>query len=378
MARTTPLADLTLGDTRISSLADLLVNYSVRVGVGDWTLITGDVTALPLIREVYACVLQAGGHPQTLITDERLTLTLIQRATDEQLNWLPPGDLEMFERADVFINLSGAQNTRARMQADPTRQALRHLAQREMFETYLRRSASGDLRWVTTRFPTQASAQEAEMSLAEYEAFIYQACKLDRPDPAESWRAVSRKQQAIVEWLTGKEEIRAEGPQCDLRFSVAGRRWINADGRYNMPDGEIFTCPVEASVEGWVRFTYPGVREGSVVEEAELTFSMGKVSQASASKGEAFLKSQLATDAGASVMGEFAIGTNDEVTHFSGDALFDEKMAGTIHMALGHGLEQAGGVNKSAMHWDLVTNMRDGGKIFADGELFYDSGEFKI
>ncbi len=305
-------------------------------------------------------------------------LTLLQNATDEQLVWFPPGDLDAFERADVFINLAGAQNTRALTQVDPARQALRHLGRREIFETYLRRSASGDLRWVTTIYPTQASAQEAEMSLSEYEAFVYQACKLDRSNPAEAWADLSRQQAGIIEWLNGKEEIHAEGPHCDLRFTLAGRRWINADGRYNMPDGEIYTCPVEDSVAGWVHFSYPGVWGGRSVDGVQLTFSEGKVVEASATKGEDFLKSLLATDPGASVMGEFAIGTNDEITRFSGEALFDEKIGGTIHMALGHGLEAAGGVNKSTLHWDLVTEMRDGGRIFADGDLFYELGEFKI
>ncbi|MGA9191626.1 MAG: aminopeptidase [Anaerolineales bacterium] len=371
-------AEVILGDPRISRMADLLVNYSVRVGGGDWTLIAGDISALPLIREVHRSVLMAGGHPQILITDEHISLTLLQLATDEQLDWVAPGEREMFERADVFINVSGAQNTRALTRVDPTRQAKRHLAKREMFEAYLRRSASGDLRWVTTRFPTQASAQEAEMSLSEYETFIYQACKLNRPDPIAEWERLSRSQQSIIDWLRGKQEIRLTGPNCNLRLSVAGRKWVSGDGRNNMPDGEVFTSPVEDSAEGWVRFTYPLVWTGQVVEGAELTFSKGNVVKATASKGEAFLRSQLAMDAGAGVMGEFAIGTNQEITRFSGDALFDEKIGGTIHVAMGHGFEQAGGMNKSALHWDLVTDMRDGGRITADGELFYESGAFTI
>jgi len=367
-----------LGDSRIARLADLLVNYSVRVRVGDWTLVSGDVSALPLIREVHLAVLQAGGHPHVRLTDERLKQNLLRQATDEQLTWFPPTDLTLFQEADVFISLVGSQNTRALTYVDPVRQALHRVGRREVFETYFRRSDSGELRWVIARFPTMAGAQEAEMSLAEYEEFVYQACKVDRPDPNGDWEDLFRRQQAIADWLKDKKEIRVSGPNCDLRLSVAGRTWINAGGRKNMPDGEIFTSPVEDSAEGWVEFSYPGVQAGRVVEGVKLTFAEGKVIEASAAKGEALLKTQLAIDSGSNVMGEFAIGTNDEVARFSGDALFDEKMGGTIHMALGHGFEEAGGVNKSSLHWGLVTDMRDGGQIFADGELFYESGEFKI
>jgi aminopeptidase len=365
-------------DTRLTRLADLLVNYSVEVGVGEWALIAGDVSALPLIREVHRAVIEAGGRPQVVIRDEHLALDLLKRGTDDQLGWVSPTELQVFQNADVFINLVASQNTRAMTDVDPARQAMRHVAQREMFETYLERSASGELRWVTTRFPTQASAQEAELSLREYEDFIFNACKLDQDDPAAAWEEQRRRQAAIIDRLKGKEIIRVEGPNCDLRLSVAGRRWMNAAGRNNMPDGEIYTSPVEDSAQGWVRFTYPGIRLGRAVDGIELTFSEGRVVSASAVQGEDFLTSELATDPGASVLGEFAIGTNDEITRYSGDALFDEKIGGTIHMALGHGLEDAGGVNKSALHWDLVTDMREGGRIFAGGELVYESGEFKI
>jgi aminopeptidase len=367
-----------LTDLRTIRLADTLVNYSLDTRPNDWTVIFGEMGALPLVREVYRSVVESGGRPQVVMTDERLTKTLLTFGTDEQIQWQSPTDMELFERADALIYLSGSENTRALTQADPVRQTLRQAARRPMLETYLSRSAAGDLRWVITRFPTQANAQEAEMSLTEYEDFVYAGCRVDLPDPVASWRELSARQQQIVDWLKGRQEMKVEGPNCDLRFSVAGRPWINSDGHYNMPDGEVFTSPVEDSAEGWIRFSYPLVYQGRQVDGVELTLSGGRVTHASAAKEEAFLLSQLGVDEGARVVGEFAIGNNPGITQHTGDALFDEKIGGTIHMAVGHGLEFAGGVNKSAIHWDMVTAMGPGSRIQADGEIFYESGEFVI
>lgn len=367
-----------MADTRMTRLADLLVNYSVQTRPGEWTVIFGEMGALPLVREVYRSVLDSGGLPQVVIIDDRLTERLLLHGTDEQIQWQPPTDLAIYEQADVMIYLVGSQNTRALSQVDPVRQALRQAGRRKLFETYLQRSAAGELRWVMTRHPTEANAQEAEMSLAEYADFIYAGCRVDLSDPVGSWREVSRQQQAIVDWLKGRKALRVEGPNCDLSFSVAGRPWINSDGHYNMPDGEVFTCPVEDSGQGWIRFVYPAVFGGRQVEGVELTLEGGRVTAASATKEAAFLMSQLDLDEGSRVIGEFAIGNNPGITRHTGDALFDEKIGGTIHLAVGHGLEFAGGVNKSAIHWDMVTDMGTDSRILADGKVFYESGHFII
>ncbi len=367
-----------MADEHTTRLADLLVNYCVQTRPNEWTVILGEMGALPLVREVYRSVLELGGLPQAVMVDDRLTETLLFQGSDEQIQWQPPTELALFEQVDVMIYLAGSQNTRALTRADPVRQALRQSGRRKQFETYLRRSAAGELRWVLTRHPTQASAQEAEMSLSEYEDFVYTGCRVDLPDPVASWRQVSARQQVIVDWLKGRKELKVEGPNCDLRLSIDGRPWINSDGHYNMPDGEVFTCPVEDSAEGWIRFVYPAVFSGHQVEGVELTLEGGRVTAASATKEEAFLMSQLDLDEGSRVIGEFAIGNNPGITRHTGDALFDEKIGGTIHLAVGHGLEFAGGVNKSAIHWDMVTDMGTDSRILADGQVFYEAGHFII
>lgn len=181
-----------------------------------------------------------------------------------------------------------------------------------------------------------------------------------------------------MDWLSGKDEVVVKGPNVDLKLSIKGRNFINSDGKTNMPSGEIFTGPVEDSVEGWVRFTYPAIRLGREVEGIELKFEKGKVVEATAEKNEPFLLEMLEVDEGARYVGEFAIGTNKRINRFIKNMLFDEKTGGTIHMALGAGYPQTGSVNKSGIHWDMICDMRDGGQIYVDGELFYEAGEFKI
>jgi aminopeptidase len=216
------------------------------------------------------------------------------------------------------------------------------------------------------------------MSLGEFEDFVYQACRADEADPVASWQAFSQRQDRLVEWLVGKKDVEVQGPNVDLRLSVQGRRFINAGGHLNMPDGELYTSPVEDSVQGWIRFTYPAIHDGHEVEGIELQFEKGRVVEASAAKNEAFLISQLDVDAGARYLGEFAIATNDRIDRFTRNILFDEKIGGTIHLALGNGFPQAGSKNTSAIHWDMICDMRHGGRIKVDGKVVYDSGAFAI
>jgi len=245
-------------------------------------------------------------------------------------------------------------------------------------EISMRRSAAGELRWVGTLFPTNAYAQEADMSLSEFQDFVYGACHVDKADPSAEWRKVSLEQQRLVDWLKGKDQLRVQGPSVDLTLSIAGRTFINSDGKRNMPSGEIFTGPVEDSVNGWVRFSYPAIVAGREISGVELVFEEGKVVRASAEKNEEFLLSALESDEGARYLGEFAIGTNYGIDRFTKNILYDEKIGGTIHMALGSGYPETGSKNKSSIHWDMICDMRNGGKIFADGELIYDTGDFRI
>jgi len=227
-------------------------------------------------------------------------------------------------------------------------------------------------------FPTAAHAQDAQMSLTDFENFVFRATFCDQEDPVAAWRAVSERQQRIVDHLAGKREVVVTGPDVDLRLSIAGRTFVNSDGRRNMPSGEVFTGPVEDSVEGWARFRYPAIHNGRAVEGIVLRFEGGRVVEATAERNQDYLLAMLDTDEGARRLGEWAIGTNDRIDRFIGNILYDEKIGGTIHMAVGAGYPETGSQNRSALHWDMICDMRGGGRITVDGEPFYDSGRFLI
>lgn len=369
---------LSMSDPRVVKLARLLTTYSVAVRPEDKVLVRTALGAMPLALEVYRAVLQAGGHPHLLLHDTLLDEILFKEAGTEQLNYVSPFTALAYETFDCLISLAGASNTRALSGVKPALQQQVQRAQRHLSETFMRRQATGELRWVTTLFPTEAYAQDADMSLSEFETFVYHACYLDQDDPAAFWQASAARSQRACDWLAQRRELRVQGPDVDLRLSVAGRTWINGDGRHNMPCGEIFTGPVEASVDGWVRFTYPAIMAGREVEGVELHFAEGRVVEARARKNEAFLLEMLNTDEGARYLGEFAIGVNSGIQRFTRNILFDEKIGGTIHMALGRSYPDSGGQNVSAIHWDMICDMRQGGQIWADGELFYDSGRFLL
>ncbi|MDP9367183.1 MAG: aminopeptidase, partial [Chloroflexota bacterium] len=263
-------------------------------------------------------------------------------------------------------------------QVDPARQTVFQSARSELFQTFMRRAAEGTMTWVGTLFPTDAYAQDAGMATSDYADFVFQACKLDQSDPVAAWQEVHERQQRLIDWLAGKQQVHLTGPDVDLTLSIAGRTWINADGRRNFPDGEIFTGPVEESVNGTVRFSFPVVVAGREVQDVRLRFEAGKVVEASAAQNEAFLLQQLDTDPGARYLGEFAFGTNFGITEFTKNILFDEKIGGTVHMAVGAGYPQTGSRNQSAVHWDLICDLREGGQVDVDGEPFLRNGAFVV
>jgi aminopeptidase len=348
------------------------------VRAGDHVAISGSPAAAPLITATYREVLRAGGYPYSFVALPGLDTLLYAEASDDQLTHVSRVDAMVRNEFDGLIAIRSETNTRALSGVDPARQALRQRAYAPLMEAFMRRGASGELRWCSTLFPTEAYAQDADMSLADFEDFVYGATYADQDDPVAHWRAMHDTQQRYVDWLKGKRQITVTGPNADLRLSIEGRTFINSDGKHNMPSGEIFTGPVEDSVEGWVRFSYPAVTHGREVDGIELVFEAGRVVKATATKNEAFLLAQLDTDPGARVLGEWAIGTNDRIDRFTKSILFDEKIGGTIHMAVGAGYPETGSTNKSAVHWDMICDMRSGGRIAADDEVFYDSGRFLI
>jgi aminopeptidase len=365
-------------DPRVTNLARTLVQYSTEIQPNDRVAIVGEPPATPLIHEVYREVLRAGGHPHLMLKFEGMEYLLFSEANDDQLNYVSPFERQIYEEFEALISMRSQSNTRALSNIDPARQQIHAKARTELRNIFAERSAAKELKWVGTMFPTQAYAQDAEMSLAEFEDYVYGTTYADTEDPVAMWQKIHDEQQRLVDWLAGKKHVEVRGPDIDLSLSIEDRVFVNSDGKRNMPSGEIFTGPVEESANGWVRYTYPAVLRGREVEGIELHFEDGKVVKASAKKNEDFLIKMLDTDPGARYLGEFAVGTNKKINRFIKNILFDEKIGGTIHMAVGFGYPETGSLNKSAIHWDMICDMRDGGQIFIDGELFYESGEFKI
>ena len=366
-------------DSRTQKLARLLVEHSTRVKENEQVAIMGWPEALPLMEAAYEAVLERGGNPVLLLDYALNDEILLKKGSTAQLAYVSPIHRLAFETLDAIIKIRAQSNTRLLSGVDPQKQSIRQTTNSKLLQAQMTRGATGALKWVTTQFPTNAYAQDADMSLREYEDFVYGACHLNgEDDPVAYWRKVEAEQQRLVDYLKGKKQIRVKSAGCDLTLSIEGRTFLNAAGQHNMPDGEIYTGPVEDSVNGWVRFSYPGVAQGREVDGVEFGFENGRVIRASARKNQDYLLKTLDTDPGARYLGEFAIGTNFGVTQHTKNILFDEKIGGTIHMGVGAGYPETGSKNTSAVHWDLLCDMRSGGEIWVDGELFYQNGEFKV
>jgi len=364
-------------DPRLEKLADVIVNYSVGVKAGQLVRLSGSHVALPLLKELYRKVLAAGANPFVRLSAEELEEIFLKAAGEEQLKFLNPVTMYEIEKIDCTIGLWANENTKAMSNVDPKKIGLSSAARKPIMDTYMNRAASGSLRWVGTQFPTAASAQDAEMSLAEYEDFVFSAGMLDRPDPVAAWKAMSERQQQLTDFLNGKSDYHVTAANgTDVRMSVAGMKWINCDGHENFPDGEVFTGPVIDSVNGQINFSFPAVHHGRECDGVKLTFKNGKVVDASAEKGQDFLFSMLDMDAGSRFLGECAIGTNYHITRYTKNTLFDEKIGGTVHFALGAGYPETGNTNQSGLHWDMVVDLRKGGRITIDGETINENGRF--
>jgi aminopeptidase len=365
-------------DIRVEAMARVLARYSLKIKEGEDVFIDGEVDTLPLMKALYRELLELGGHPHTVIHDQEFKEMLLKRGSEAQLAREAPVTRLAAEIADVYITLWGEGNTKALSNVDVARIGARVKSSAELMEIFNRREAEGRLRWCGTQFPTQASAQDASMSLSEYRDFVYGACLLDTPDPVAAWRRVAEEQEALCRELNAKKELRIVSDGTDLRMRVEGRRWVNCCGIQNFPDGEVFTSPIEDSVEGHIRFSFPGINYGREVEDIRLVFENGRVIGSSATKGQDILRQILTVDEGASRVGEVGIGTNYGIRRFTRNMLFDEKIGGTVHLAIGRSLPEALGRNISTIHWDMLCDMRDKGQIWADGELIYRDGKFLI
>ncbi|MBL8102662.1 MAG: aminopeptidase [Anaerolineales bacterium] len=370
-----------MADSRVSKFANVLVQHSARVVPGDRILLEGTTAAEPLLRELYIQILEKGGNPHLMValpgtmpfSQDEMYLTY---AKDTQLDFVPTFYKLAYDQFEGRIRIHSATNTKGTSNIDPAKIQRRSKATSVITEAQFRRGGAGEFKWVTTLYPTEAYAQDANMSLKEYEDFVFGAVHTNEDDPIAFWNSVKEKQQSAVDFMKGKNQVVLRGPNVDLTLSVKGRTFMNSFGTFNMPDGEIYTGPVEDSVNGWVKFTYPANYGGTSVEGAELTFSNGRVSAAKAEKNQDFLLKTLDSDAGSRHLGEFAIGTNFDIQQFTGNILFDEKIGGSFHMALGAGYPETGSKNKSSIHWDMICDMRTDSEILVDGELFYKNGQF--
>jgi len=364
-------------DPRVAKLAHLLVNYSLELKPGQIVRIDAGAVAAPLVRETYRASLRAGAHPRTRIEVDGTDVISLQESSEQQLTFVSELDRLEVEQLDAVLTIWGDTNTRALSQADPQRMSRRIASRRKLTNRFWERIDEGKARWVGVRFPTDAHAQDAEMSIEEYEDFVYGACHvLVDEDPVAHWQEVSRELNRRARELDTFTELRVIGPETDLTFNVEGRGWLAADGRLNMPDGEIFTSPVETATQGEIRFSFPAIFQGREVEDVRLRFQGGRVVKAEARTGNDYLQSLLDMDDGSRILGEAAFGLNYEIDHFTRDILFDEKIGGTMHFALGSSFKKLGGRNESGLHWDMICDLRAAGEVYADGELIWKAGQF--
>lgn len=367
-----------LEDPRIARMARTLVDYSLGVKEGWEVAIVGTTAALPLIQSVCKAAIARGAIPYVLLSTPWLDELLLAEGSEAQLTRTNPYHVRMVKESDAILRILSEENTRSYNNVDAARLGLLKKGAGPVGAGFMERIMA-ERPHCLTLYPTEAYAQDAEMSLPEFQDFVFKACLLEDEtrDPADRWREVSREQQRIVDWLAGKRKIHVEAPGTDLQMSIEGRTFVNSDGKRNFPSGEVFTSPVHETVSGHITFTYPASYNGRSVQDVYLRFDDGRVVEHRAGAGEDYLTAMLDLDDGARKLGEFAIGTNAGVTRITRNTLFDEKIAGTIHCALGNAYPNAGGTNKSAVHWDMVTDMKDG-RVTVDGETLYENGQFVI
>lgn len=367
-----------MADTNVEKMAQTICEYCTEVQEDEKIFVQTTTLAIPLVEALYTECIKKGAHPEISLRSGNMQNLFFTYAQEHQLEYCSPIMKHVVDTFDVIITILADFNVKQFSNVDPKKMATRSKATQPINATILDRTFRGEMRWNLAAFPTHSLAQEANMSLLEYEEFVYRACFLDKADPVTEWKALSEEQARMVSYLNDKSTLHIVGDDTDLLMNIKDRVWINSDGKRNFPSGEVFTGPIETSAEGTIRFTYPGIYMGKEIENIGLTFEKGEVVQAHAQKGENLLQEMLSIDEGARRIGEIAVGTNYGIDRFTKNILFDEKIGGTIHLALGRSMPDSKGENISAIHWDLLKDMKEGGKIFADGELFYENGKFLI
>ncbi len=359
-------------DDLITRWADLLVDYCLCVAPGESILIGAEWEAKRLVVACAKAIVLRGANPVIRLDFSELDAFFLQHATEAQLSRSSPFALHDAQAVDARIRIAAETDTRAMSRVDPRRQAMVDRARDPI------RRAARARRWVLTQYPTAAYAADADMSLEAYEAFTASAMFLDRPDPVAAWRELGESQAGLVDYMGNARDIRIEADGTDLTLSVAGRTWINSDGKRNMPSGEIFTGPLESSAKGTLRCGFPVCRDGRELQGIALEFQNGVVTSARAEEGEDYLLSMLDLDAGSRRVGELGLGLNMGIQRFTGSILYDEKIGGTVHLALGQSYPETGGTNESALHWDLIVDTRTNGRITADGRVVMENGAWLV
>lgn len=354
-------------DKRWKELGSLLVNYSTEIKPGERVMIAmTEIETYPLVRAIYEACIKAGAHPQVQFLSEELNRSLLKYGNEVQVEWIPEIEAYGMEWADVYLGLRGAHNLGVFWDIPSNRLSKFRNTMGKISTMRWEKT-----RWCLLRVPNASLAQEAGMDEETITDMFFNACFLD-------WSNLSREWERWAHILNQGKRVRVIGKNTDLSFSVEGRKWQVADGKINMPDGEITTSPVENTVEGEIYFEFPGVLGGRLVHDIYLRWEKGELVKATSSTNQDFLQAVIHTDPGASRIGEFAFGTNPEIKYFCKDILLDEKIGGTIHIALGRAYPDTGGTNKSAIHWDIVKDMREKGEVYLDGRLIFQKGKMLI
>jgi aminopeptidase len=356
----------------VARWADLLVDYCLRVERQETIVLSSEAPARPLVEACYKAVVLHGGHPLVRLDLAGLHEFFLEHASEAQLAHVSPVALFEAKLVSGRIRIAAESDTHSMSRVDPRRQAAYERARDPV------RQAARKGRWVLTQYPTPAYAALAHLPLPEYEDFVTRAMFLDKPDPRAAWEELGRRQAGLAEFMAAVHTIRIEARDTDLTLSVAGRTWINSDGRRNMPSGEIFTGPIEDSASGRMRCDFPVCRDGRELVGIDLELRDGKVEKAIADQGEDYLLAMLEVDPGASRLGELGLGLNSGIDRFTGSILYDEKIGGTVHIALGQSYPETGGLNCSALHWDLIVDTRTQGRITADGRLVMENGQWLV
>ncbi len=354
-----------MSNSKIKKFASILLSHSVNLKPNEKVIISADSNAQPLIIELYKQAIQLGAYPTTKISLPQMSYTYYKYTSNKQLKYFPKITFQEVKQSNAYISISSPENTKELTSINPLKIVLRNKTVNPISDYIVN---SKKIKRVTTDYPSSALAQDAEMSLQEYQNFLFNAIIQD-------WKREFKKYQKWASYFKKASQIRILSSDTDLTFSIKNRPMIIDDGKENMPGGEMFCAPQHKTTKGYIKFTYPAITSGKEVTDIYLEFKNGKVTKSTASKNQNFLKEMINTDKGSSYLGELGIGLNKNINKFTKNLLFDEKISGTVHLALGMAYKECKGTNKSALHWDIVKDMKNA-ELIVDGTVIQKKGRF--